>query len=222
MSGPVGDADPLARAVTDLLPMLERLRRLDGDGVVRLRIEAELLTALAPVPVGVLVGRTLRMPDAGEQPADVTVGVAALADMLAARDPADSSPLPLPPRRDTDWHHTPPPRAGWRRVAELDDDTVRAAVRAAAIAVKAAPMAAAAELALDATAFPNATEPPVARLDRRGPSALVKLGFLPRGGTVVVDVAGGWTRLAAAFGSVYVNGTRRAGSGGPSLLSLLG
>ncbi|MHA3704381.1 hypothetical protein ACXR2U_19585 [Jatrophihabitans sp. YIM 134969] len=213
---------PLATALTDLVPMLERLRRLDADTVVRLRIAPDLLAAVAPVPVGVLVGRTVRMPGGAETPADVTVGAGALSDMLAARDVDDPSPLPLPPRRDVDWHHTMPPRTGWTRVAELTDDQVRGAVRAAATAVKAAPMAAAAELALDATAFPNATEPTVAGLDRRGPSALVKLGFLPRGGTTAVDTSGTWTRLVAAYGSVYLHGGRGDSSAGPSLLSLLG
>jgi hypothetical protein len=217
-------AAPLTTALLDLVPMLERLRRLDADTVVRLRIEADRLGALAPVPVGVLVGRTVAMPGAAEDPADVTVGAAALADMLAGRVVDDPSPLPLPPRRDVDWHHTTPPRTGWTRVATLEDEQVRAAVRAAATAVKAAPMEAAAELALDAAAFPNAVDPAVAKLDRRAPSALVKLGFLPRGGTAVVDTAGTWTRLAAAFGSVYVHGSRGSGDpgAGPSLLSMLG
>ena len=218
-------AQPLAVALADLVPMLERLRRLDADTVVRLRIAPDLLGALAPVPVGVLVGRTVRMSGGAETPADVTVGAADLADMLATRDPDDPSPVPLPPRRDVDWHHTPPPRSGWDRVTSLTDDQVRAAVRAAATAVKAAPMAAAADLALDAPAFPNSDDPVVAGLDRRGPSALVKLGFLPRGGTVAVDRHGRWTRLAAPFGSVYLSGSRGSsgpGGAGPSLLNLLG
>lgn len=215
---------PLARALFDMVPMLERLRRLDADTVVRLRIEPDLLAALAPVPVGVLVGRTVRMGGGAETPADVTVGAGALADMIAARDPEDPSPLPLPPRRDVDWHHTTPPRTGWTRIAELTDDEVRSAVRAAANAVKAAPLPAAAELALDAIAFPDAAHPTVAKLDRRGPSALVKLGFLPRGGATAVDTAGTWTRLAAGFGSVYLHGGRGSGDvgAGPSLLSMLG
>lgn len=216
-------AAPLATALDDLVPMLERLRRLDADTVVRLSIEPELVRALAPVPVGVLVGRTVRMPGGAEVPGDVTVGAAALADLLVAREPDDPSPVQLPPRRDVDWHHTTPPRAGWTRVAELADDQVRAAVRAAATAVKAAPMAAAAELAMDATAFPNAEIGAVAHLDRRGPSALVKLGFLPRGGVTAVDTAGRWTRLVAAFGSVYLHAGAGWGdaSAGPSLLSML-
>ena len=92
-------SQPLATALVDLVPMLERLRRLDADTVVRLRIDRDLLAAIAPVPVGVLVGRTVRMPDGDEAPADVTVGAAALSDMLSERDPADPSPLALPPRR---------------------------------------------------------------------------------------------------------------------------
>ena len=211
----------LAAALTDLVPMLERLRRLDADTVVRLRIEPDLLVALAPVPVGVLVGRSVRMAGGNELPADVTVGAAALSDLLATRDPDDPTPIPLPPRRDVDWRHTPPPRTGWVRVATLTDEQVRAAVRAAATAVKAAPMAAAADLALDAYAFPNAIEPAVAALDRRGPSSLVKLGFLPRGGVTAVDTAGRWTRLVAAFGSVYLGGGRGDPAAGPNLLSLL-
>ena len=34
-------------------------------------------------------------------------------------------------------------------------------------------------------------------------AALTRMGFLPRDSEVAVDVAGRWTRLAAAYGSVY-------------------
>jgi hypothetical protein len=37
----------------------------------------------------------------------------------------------------------------------------------------------------------------------RSLTALVRMGFLPRGSHVVVDVCGRWTRIAAAYGSVY-------------------
>lgn len=215
-------ADPLTAILLDLLPMLERIRRLDPAGVVRLQIGPDVVAALAPLPVGVIAARTLRIPGGEQRPADVTVGVAALADVLAAIEPdAEPGPLHLPPRRDADWRVSAPPRAGWTRRAMVADDHVRAAVRAAATAVKAAPLAAAAEMALDAPAFPNHADPRVAALTRRGPSALVKLGFCPRNGPVAVDVAGRWTRLVAAYGSVYVGGSaafgNRAGHGGPML-----
>jgi hypothetical protein len=41
-------------------------------------------------------------------------------------------------------------------------------------------------------------------------SAVTRLGFLPRGSYIAVDVAGRWIRVAAAYGSVYAE---RAGLG---------
>lgn len=43
----------------------------------------------------------------------------------------------------------------------------------------------------------------VARITNRSLSALVSMAFLPSGGAASVAVAGRWTRVAAAFGSVW-------------------
>jgi hypothetical protein len=38
----------------------------------------------------------------------------------------------------------------------------------------------------------------------RALSAVTRMGFLQRGGALHVDLAGRWIRLAAAYGSVYL------------------
>jgi hypothetical protein len=42
-----------------------------------------------------------------------------------------------------------------------------------------------------------------AEVTLRTVSALTRLGFLPRDSDAGVDVAGRWTRIAGAYGSVY-------------------
>jgi hypothetical protein len=46
-------------------------------------------------------------------------------------------------------------------------------------------------------------------------SGLTRMGFLPSGSSAAVDIAPGWIRLAAPFGSTFV-------SSGGNLLGLLG
>ena len=53
-----------------------------------------------------------------------------------------------------------------------------------------------------------------AEVTNRSLSALVAMGFLPVDGHVVVSINRGWTRIAAEFGSTYVEPSR----GGLSLL----
>jgi hypothetical protein len=43
-----------------------------------------------------------------------------------------------------------------------------------------------------------------AEVTLRAVSALTRMGFLPRGGAAHVDVAGRWVRLAAEYGSVFL------------------
>jgi hypothetical protein len=91
---------------------------------------------------------------------------------------------------------------------------VRPLVRAGALTLKEAadreglpgaqPRAEVADAVLDSVVLTVEEGNARAEVTLRALSALTRMGFLPRGGAVHVDVAGRWIRLAAPYGSVYL------------------
>ncbi len=109
----------------------------------------------------------------------------------------------------------------------VPDEVVRGLVRSGALALKdaaaregvpgAQPRAEVADALLDSVVL--TVEEPNGRgraeITLRAISAVTRMAFLPRGSYVAVDVSGRWIRVAAAYGSVFLE---RAGLG----LGLLG
>jgi hypothetical protein len=193
----------------DAAVFLGRLTVLDPGALVRLRDGGGRVTGYARVPFGVLVSRTVV---GVVEPADITVAAAALLDALEPV-PGAGAVVPLPPGRDVEWRAPLPPLSGWQRLDDVPVDVVRSLVRAGAETLRTVPADAAAsagESLLDHAALTVSSAERTAVVPLRVLTALAKMGFLgTAGGTggdadlVVVSAAGGWVRLAAAYGSAY-------------------
>jgi hypothetical protein len=206
-------------ALVELAPLLRRALQLDPAVLVRLR-GGGTVAAVLSLPFGVLVGRTV--PARGLDPdLDVTVGAA---DLVGWVDNSSSPPV----RRDAEWRGAVPPRTGWRRLETVPDDTVRGLVRQGARAVQAAAAregvpgaqlrAEVADALLDCVVITAGEDPELTRapveVTLRVLSAMTRMGFVPRGSHVGLDVCGRWVRVAAEYGSGYL---QRPGSRLPLL-----
>jgi hypothetical protein len=114
-----------------------------------------------------------------------------------------------PARRDVEFRGALPPVGGWAPLDSVPGDVIRALVRAGRDALRAVPAgsaAAAGESLLDHESLTVSGAGRTAVLPLRVVSALTRMGFLggdPAADAVVVSATGGWTRLAAPFGSAY-------------------
>ncbi len=201
--------DALARAdLVELAPVLRRAVTLEPAALARLRASEHQVAVLVRLPFGVLVARTLAAVGNG-QVLDATVRAIDLLSWL------DGDGGAVPESRDAEWRTSLPPAAGWQRIDTVPDDVVRGLVRTGAQALKdisdraghpgARPRPELADALLDSVVLTVSAEGggPSAAITVRTLSALTRMGFLPRGSHVAVDVAGRWTRVAAEFGSVY-------------------
>lgn len=203
-----------AAALADLAPVLRRAVSLDPRSLARLRLRDRLATALVRLPFDVLVARTIEAPSRTDA-LDVAVGAA---DALAWLD----GERPEPPKaRDAQWRTGLPPDSGWMSLDTVPDEVVRPLVRSGAVALEEAaqregvpgaqPRAEVADVLLDATVLTVDDDAGhTAEVSLRTLSALTRMGFLPRGGRIRVDVAGRWVRVVAEYGTVYLE---RPGSG---------
>ena len=192
-----------ATQLGDLIPLLRRVELLDAeDG--------------ADSPPGSTRIRTVRLPEL-------------IAYLLGEG--------PEPAARDELWRGGLPPVRGWTRLDTLPDDVVRERVRVGATAVKeltdqAGDGEQVRQVAIDAlldsvvltvtagtgTGDGNAA----AAVPLRTLSALTRMGFVRRESSVGVDVARGWVRVAAAFGSAYAAaGPAVARGGGLGMLPVM-
>lgn len=194
--------------LAELAPVLRRAVTLEPAGLARLRASEHRVSVLVRLPFGVLVARTLAVERSGGA-VDATMRAA---DLLAW---LDGDEVAVPVRRDAEWRAGLPPARGWQRIDTVPDEVVRGLVRSGAQALKdaaaregvpgAQPRAEVADALLDSVVVTVTAENdgPSATVTLRVLSALTRMGFLPRGSQVAVDVTGRWTRLAAEYGSVY-------------------
>lgn len=200
--------------LTELTPVLRRAVSLDPRGLVRIRVGPATASVLVRIPFGILVSRTVETAGRDE-PLDVAVRAMQALDWLddEAGDP--------PPARDAEWRTGLPPSAGWTRVETVPDEVVRPLVRSGALTLQdaagregvpgAQPRAEVADALLDTVVLTVSDDAgSTAEVTLRALSALTRMGFLPRGGPVFVDVAGRWVRVVAEYGTVYLE---RPGSG---------
>ena len=198
----------------ELAPALRRAVALDPGSLVRIVVAAPTVSALVRLPFGVLVSRAVQSEQAQQAPSDTTVSAVELLSWLDAERPDP------PISRDAEWRTGLPPRVGWQRVDTVPDEVVRGLVRSGAQALKQAaeregvpnaqPRAEVADALLDSVVLTVEEGGRSVQLTLRTLSALTRMGFLPRDSHIAVDVAGRWTRIAAAYGSVYAE---RPGSG---------
>ena len=195
----------------ELAPLIRRVARFDEATAVRLRRRGERISALAVLPSGALVGRTVLAVAAGP-PLDWTVRAGELRFWL------EGASNPVPAAAEAAWTRAIPPPDGWRRVDTVPAEVVRDLVRQGAEAHRDA-----ADRDLGARAARTLLEAPVltltgggttAQLSNRELAALVSMDFLPDGGRIIAARHGRWTRAAAQFGSVFAEDRR----GGLTLL----
>jgi hypothetical protein len=200
----VGHLDPIRPALAEMAPLLRRVVALDPRSLGRVRAAEDRVTLLARLPFAVLVARTVAADTDAQL--DRTFAAAALLGWL---DEAAEVPEP----RDADWRGAAPPSGGWQRVDTVPDEVIRALVRSGARALQdaaaregvpdAQPRAEVADALLDSVVLTAEASGIHARITLRTLSALTRMGFLPRGSSARIDVAGRWIRVAAEYGSVF-------------------
>jgi hypothetical protein len=199
---------PARAALAELAPVLRRAVSLDPRSVARIRVGDGTAAAFLRLPFQVLVSRAIRcQPELAG--IDVTMHATELLGWLD--NESDHQPEP----HDELWRTGLPPSARWRRIDTVPDTVVRELVRGAALVLKQAadrdgvpdaqPRAEVADALLDSVVLTvTGDDLPPAEITLRVLSAVTRMGFLPRDSHVAIDVAGRWTRVAAEYGSVFV------------------
>lgn len=197
----------LREHVADLAPLVRRVVSLDRSSLVRLRRYGGRVSAVVRLPFGVLAARTVALEESSADVEDVTVRSG---ELLAWLDGETDDP---PQPRDTEWRSGLPPISGWKRIDTVPDRDVRPLVRSGALALQEAarregvpgaqPRAEVADALLDSVVLTVADASLRVEVTLRTLSAVTRLGFLPAGSYIAVDVAARWVRVAAAYGSVY-------------------
>lgn len=190
--------------LADLAPALRRAVSLDPGALVRLRLDDGRATAFISLPFRVLVARSLRLASAPER-SDVT---AAAGEWLAW---LDGERPEAPQRCDAQWRGALPPASGWRRLDTVPEDVLRGLVRDGARTLADAagdggtPSAGVADSLLDAVVLTVTADDggSSAEINLRTVSALVRMGFVPRGSQVAVEINGRWIRMVGAYGTAY-------------------
>jgi hypothetical protein len=201
MSQAIGPATPdmarfalLRNALADFAPMLGRAVDIDSAAMFRTRTAPGRVSGFVRLPFDFLAGRTVSADV--EAAFDLTVSAAQMLSWL--HETAEQ-----PRRRDHDWLAPLPPAGGWRRIESVPDAEIRPLVRSGALLARSASSRTEQGALLDGTVLRVSAGVERVDVPLGSLSALTRMGFLPKGGDVMVDVAGGWIRTAAAFGSTY-------------------
>ena len=186
---------PARTQVADFAPFAARCLDLDPQSVIRLQGVGSTVRGFVRLPYDVLAGRSITIDDGADF--DVTVGTA---DFLNWQDATSFEPA----RRDAEWLMPLPARTGWTRIETVTESEIRGIVRAGALTARAEVDPKRQQALMDATVLTVACEADKAiELRLATVSMLTKLGFLPRGAEVKIDVQPGWIRVAAPLGSTY-------------------
>lgn len=204
-AGSVSLSDAAAQ-LGGLAPLSRRVAALDPKGILRIRLDAGLAAGYTRLPFAVLVGRTVRA-DWAAPALDCVVRAGDLVSWLQGqtREP--------PQVRDVEWRGALPPARGWQRVDRVPDAVIRDVVRKGAATFRDAaaregvpggqPRAEVADALLDSVVLTAAKGGVRAEVSLRTISAMTRMGFVPEGSHVAIDVCGRWSRVAAEYGSAY-------------------
>ncbi len=183
-------------AAADFGPLADRVLGLNPDDpFLRLRGGGEVLQGFVRLPYDVLAGRSLALPEAPVF--DRTVSAA---DFLRWLDDPEQTPA----GRDASWLAALPPRGGWERIEVVPDSAVREVVRSGALLAPSATSRSGQQSLLSSIVLTARSETRTVEVPLGPLSALTRMGFLPRGGHAAVEVAPGWIRVAAGYGSTYI------------------
>lgn len=207
----------------DLQAYLTRAKRLDKDGLVRLRAFGNVLAAyVAPIFAGSLMdsGPTvlgLRTAElAGETETDAIVPISAVLDRLALMLSGDLRGskkllLELPAGSRAPWAGISPPRSGWLETGRLQEPELTQIAKDGIAEV--------------AASLPESVGGPIAArirgeiwgrsigFESKVPTGAAfvaaGLGFLTEGEEVVVYEADGWVRISSEHGHVLAKASTR-------------
>lgn len=212
--------------------MARRLAHGDATALIRVQARAGVVAGFAVAASGALVGRRLAAATPTELDITVLAAdvPAWLEHRQGTGEQGTVEALELPERRDGDWRGALPPAHGWTVLDTVPEPVVSALVADGITAhrqvERLALGASAAQQLLDQSVLTVSSSQHtsssrhtssggltsgrrqtdralVAQLTNRSLSALVAMAFLPPGGSATVAVSGRWTRVAAAFGSVW-------------------
>lgn len=212
---------PDAETVADLQAYLQRAKRLDPEGMVRLRAFGPILAAyVAPIFAGSLMDsgptvlglRTCNLAEPGE--VDSVVPITAVLDRLARLTEPNSDGkllVNLPPTERASWAGIAPPRTGWVSDGTINEQVLTQLAKDGIEEVK--------------NTLPEAVGGPIAarirgeiwgkgipqdpRIPTAAAFAAAGLGFLTENEEVQVFNAEGWIRLSADHGHVLAKMARR-------------
>lgn len=185
-----------AAAVADFAPLADRVLGLNPDEpYLRLRGVPDAVQGFVRLRYDVLAGRSLSYP---AERFDRTVGAADFLQWL-------ENPELEPSRQDAAWLAPLPPATGWQRVEVVPDAAIRDVVRSGALLAQSATSRSGQQALLASIVLTARSESRTVQVPLGPLSALTRMGFLPRGGQAAVDVAPGWIRVAAGYGSTYVS-----------------
>ena len=207
---------PDPESAVDLQSYLQRAKRLDQEGLVRMRAFGRVLASyVAPIYAGSLMEagptilglRTCELAEDAEL--DVVVPISAVLDRLARINDPDalgskSLTVALPDSQRVSWAGISPPRSGWEPAGLLPEPRLTELAKAGIAEV--------------ASTIPTSVGGPIAArirgeiwgraidLDSQIPAGAAfvaaGLGFLTEGEDVEVYRADGWVRLSASHGHV--------------------
>lgn len=199
-----------ARDLDDLRSFLSRAKKLDSDGVVRLRAFGDVLAVyVSPIYSGSLMadGPTViglrTIPLASSSEIDSVVPIEAVLDRLARV--GESNYLELPELRAlAAWTGITPPRSGWELVGEIPESQVTQWAKdgikeVAETLPESVGSSIAAKVRLGIWGRTISLE---FNLPAGSAFAAAGLGFLTKDEQVKVFRAHGWVRLTSTFGHV--------------------
>ena len=212
---------PDQETAVDLQAYLQRAKRLDPDGMVRLRAFGPVLAAyVAPIWSGDIMasGPTvlgLRTCDViGEAEVDSVVPIAAVLDRLARYTDGgkhDSYRIELPASERAPWAGIAPPRQGWVANGSINESVLTQIAKAGIEEVKSTiptavggPIAARIRGEIWGKAISHESKVPTG-------AAFVAagLGFLTENEEVEEYIVDGWVRLSASHGHVLAKAAIR-------------
>lgn len=184
---------PEPATLADFGPMAERAVSADAEALIRFRGSAQSVAGFVRLPYDVLAGRTIATES---RSFDLTLSVA---DFLRWQAEPERQPV----RKDASWLAALPPAAGWQRVELVPDQAIREVVRSGALLARDATSRSGQQALLGAIVLTAHSGTATVEVPLGPLSALTRMGFLPRGGQAAVDIAPGWIRIAAEYGSTY-------------------
>lgn len=200
------------RDVSDLIAYLTAARKLDDNGLVKLRVFGDILAVyVAPIFSGSLLAdgptilglRTIRLAAAAEL--DSSFEISAILERLAAIDSVSAPGLRLPPvTQRAAWTGITPPRQDWEQIGELNQsqitDWAKDGIREITETLPASVGSSiAAKVRLGIWGRMVSME---FYLPAGAAFAMAGLGFMTKGEQIAVYRAKGWVRLSSKHGHV--------------------